>query len=65
MPLLTPFHHSQFHYSILLEVGQITPDTFLNVATNHDPQLLEVQKSNRMKYDTQTKMASYDLGHNR
>ena len=63
MPLITPFHHSQFHYSILKEVGQITLDTFLNVTKNHDPQPLQVQKNNRMKFDTQTKMVSYDLGH--
>ena len=56
MPLMTPFYHSQFHYSIFIEVGQITLDTFPNEAKNHDPQPLRVQKSNRMKYDTQTKM---------
>ena len=30
---------------------------------NHDPLPLQVQESNRMKYDTQTKMISYDLAH--
>ena len=65
MPLMTPFQHSQFHCSILMEVGQIAPDTFPNVAKNHDPSPLGVQKSNRMKYDTQTKMVSYDSGHTR
>ena len=53
MPLMTPFHHSQFHYLILMEIGQITLDTFLNMVKNHDPSTLQVKKSNRMKYDTQ------------
>ena len=65
MPLLTPFHHLQFHSPILVEVGQLIPDTFSNVPKNHDPSSLRVQKSNRMKYDTQTKMVSYDLAHTR
>ena len=65
MPLMTPFHHSQFHSLISVEVGQIVPDMFSNVAKNHDPSSLRVQKSNRMKYDTQTKMVSYDLAHTR
>ena len=63
MPLMTLFDHSQFHYSILMDVGQINPDTFPN--PNHDPLPLQVQKSNSMKYDTQTKMISYDLAHTR
>ena len=63
MPYKTLFHHSQFHCSILLEVGQITPDTFPNVTKNHDPSAFKVQKSNRMKYYTKTNMVSYDLGH--
>ena len=46
-----------------MEVGQIFRDTFSNVSKNHDPSPLQVQKSNKMKYDTQTKMVSYDLGH--
>ena len=46
-----------------MEVGQIAPDIFPNVAKNHDPSPLRVQKSNGMKYDTQTKMVSYDSGH--
>ena len=45
------------------EVGQIAPDTFPNVAKYHDHSPLPMQKSNRMKYDTQTKMVSYDLAH--
>ena len=49
MPLVTPFHHSQFHSPILVEVGQLIPDMFSNVSKNHDPSLLRVQKSNRMK----------------
>ena len=63
MPLMTPFHHSQFHCPILVEVGQLIPDTFANVSKNHDPSSLRVQKTNRMKYDTQTKMVSYNLAH--
>ena len=63
MPLMTPFNHSQFHCPILVEVGQLIPDTFANVSKNHDPSPLQVQKSNRMKYDTQTKMVSYDWAH--
>ena len=54
MPLMTPFHHSQFHCPILVEVGQLIPDTFANVSKNH-----------RMKYDTQTKMVSFDSAHTR
>ena len=46
-----------------MELGQIFHDTFSNVSKNHDPSPLQVQKSDKMKYDTQTKMVSYDLGH--
>ena len=63
MPLMTPFHHSQFHSPILVEVGQLIPDMFSNVSKNHYPSSLRVQKSNRMKYDTQTKMVSYEWAH--
>ena len=65
MPLMTPFHHLQLNFPILVEVGQLILDTFANVSTNHDPSSLWVQKSNRMKYDTKTKMVSYDLAHTR
>ena len=65
MQLMTPFHHSQFHSPILVEVGQLIPDTFANVSKNHDSSLLWEQESNRMKYDTQTKMVSYDSAHTR
>ena len=65
IPLMTPFHHSQFHSLILVEVGRILQHTFSNVSKNHDPSSLQVQKSNRMKYDTQIKMVSYDLAHTR
>ena len=65
MPLMTPFHHSQFHSPILEEEGQILRHTFSNVSKNHDPSSLQVQKSNRMKYDTQIQMVSYDLAHTR
>ena len=63
MPLMTSFYCLQFNCSILMEVGQIFCDTFSNVSKNHDPSPLEEQKSNKMKYDTQTKMVSYDLRH--
>ena len=63
MSLMTSFHNSQFHCSISMEVGQILWSTFSNVSKNHDPSPLWVQKWNRGKYDTQTKMVSYDLGH--
>ena len=56
MPLMTPFNHLQFHSPILMEVGRILRYTFSNVSKNHDPSSLRVQKSNRMKYDTQTKL---------
>ena len=62
---MTPFHHSQFHSPILVEAGQLILDTFANVSKNHDPSPLRVQKSNRMKYDSQTKMVSYDSAHTR
>ena len=65
MPPMTPFHHSQINSPILVEVGQLIPDTFANVSKIHDPSSLQVQKTNRMKYDTQTKMVSYDLAHTR
>ena len=65
MPLMTPFHHSQINSPILVEVGQLIPDTFVNVSKIHDPSSLQVQKTNKMKYDTQTKMVSYDLAHTR
>ena len=65
MSFMTQFHHSQFHSPILVEVGQILRHTFSNVSKNHDPSSLQVQKGNRMKYDTQTKMVSYDLAHTR
>ena len=63
MPLMTPFYHPQFHCSIGMEVGQIFGHTFSNVSKNHDPSPLRLQKCNRRKYDTQTKMVSYDLEH--
>ena len=65
MPLMTPFHHSQFHSQILVEVVRIFRHTFSNVSKNHDPSSLRVQKTNRMKYDTKTKMVSYDWAHTR
>ena len=65
MPLITQFHHSQLNSPILVEVGQLILDMFANVSTNHDPSSLRVQKTNRMKYDTQTKMVSYDSAHTR
>ena len=37
MPLMTSFHHSQFHCSILMEIGQIIWYTFSNVSKNYDP----------------------------
>ena len=49
----------------MVEVGQLIPDTFANVSKIHDPSSLQVQKTNKMKYDTQTKMVSYDLAHTR
>ena len=63
MPLMTPFHHSQLNSPILVEVGQLIPYTFANVSKNHDPSSFQVQKTNRMKYDTQKKMVSYDSPH--
>ena len=65
MPLMTPFNHLWFRSPVLVEVGQIIPDTFANVPKIHDPSSLQVQKTNKMKYDTQTKMVSYDLAHTR
>ena len=65
MPLMTPFHHSQFHSPILVEVGQLILYMFPNVSKNHDLSPFLVQKTNKMKYDTQTKMVSYDLAHTR
>ena len=62
---MTPFHYSQINSPILVEVGQLIPDTFANVSKIHDPSSLQVQKTNKMKYDTQTKMVSYDLAHTR
>ena len=65
MPLMTPFHQSQINSLILVEVGHLILDTFANVSKIHDPSSLQVQKTNKMKYDTQTKMVSYDLAHTR
>ena len=65
MPLMTPFHHSHINSPILVEVGQLITDTFANVSKIHDPSSLQVQKTNKMKYDTQTKIVSYDLAHTR
>ena len=65
MPLMTPFNHLQFHFPVLMEVGQLIPYTFANVPKIHDPSSLQVQKTNKMKYDTQTKKVSYDLAHTR
>ena len=65
MPPMTPFHQSQINSPILVEVGQLIPDMFANVSKIHDPSSLQVQKPNKMKYDTQTKMVSYDLAHTR
>ena len=55
MPLMTPFHHLQLNSPVLVQVGQLIPYTFAIVSKNHDPSSLRVQKTNRMKYDTQTK----------
>ena len=44
MPVMTPFHHSQFHSPILVEVAQLIPDTFSNVSKNHDPSSLPSAK---------------------
>ena len=63
MPLITSFYCLQFNCSILMELGQIFRNTFSNVSKKHDPSPLQVQKSDKMKYDTQTKMVSYDSGH--
>ena len=63
MPLMTPFNHLQFHSPVLVEVGQLIMYTFANVSKNHDTSSLQVQETNRMKYDTQTKMVSYDLAY--
>ena len=60
---MTSFYQTQFHWSMLMEVGQIIPYTFPSVSKNHDLSALQVQKSNRMKYDTQTKIVSYHLAH--
>ena len=65
MPLMTPCNHLQFHCPILVEVGQLIPSMFANVSKNHDPSSLQVQKTNRMKYDTHIKMVSYDLAYTR
>ena len=65
MQLMTPFNQLQFRSPILVEVGQLIPDTFANVSKIHDPSSLQVQKNNKMKYDTQTKMVSYDSAHSR
>ena len=65
MPLMTPFHQSQINSPILVEVGQIIPYMFANVTKIYDPSSLQVQKTNKMKYDTQTKTVSYDLAHTR
>ena len=61
MPLMTSFYHPQFHYSIGMEVGQIFGCTFSKVSKINDLSPLQLQKWNRRKYDTQTKMVSYDL----
>ena len=58
MPLMTSFYCLQFNCSILMEQGQIFHNTFSNVSKNHDPSPLWVQKSNKMKYDTQITMVS-------
>ena len=63
MPLMTSFHHLQFHRSIWMQVGQMLWRTFSNVSKIHDPSPLPLPKCNRRKYDTQTKMVSYDSGH--
>ena len=44
MPLMTPFHHSQFHSPILVEVGRILQHTFSNMSKNHDPSSLPSAK---------------------
>ena len=60
--LMTSFYHPQFHCSIGMEVGQIFGCTFSNVSKINDFSPLQLQKCNRRKYDTQTKMVSCDLG---
>ena len=63
MPPMIPFRQSQINSPVLVEVGQLILDMFANVSKIHDPSSLQVQKTNKMKYDTQTKMVSYDLAH--
>ena len=45
--LMTSFHHSQFHCSTWMEVGQILGNTFPNVSKIHYPWPLQLQKCNR------------------
>ena len=58
VPHMTPFHNS-----MLMEVGQMLWRTFSNVSKTYDPSPVRVQKCNRRKYDTQTKLVSYDTAH--
>ena len=45
MPLMTPFHHSQFNSPVLVEVGQLILYTFANVSKIRDSSSLQVQKT--------------------
>ena len=63
MPLMTPFNHLQFHSPVLVEVGQLIPDTFVNVSKIHDPSSLQVQKTNKMKNMTPKQKWSHMTWH--
>ena len=57
MPHQTSLYNSHFDCSILIEVGKILQHTQMCPKIMTISQL-QVQKSNRMKYDGQTKMVS-------
>ena len=58
---MTPFHCTFNFFYPFVPICEIGPNTLTISHKNEDPSPLQVQKSNRMKYDTQTKWVSSHL----
>ena len=55
---MTPFHCSFNFFYPFVQICEIGQETFSISHKNQDPSPLQVQKSNRMKYDSQTEWVS-------
>ena len=57
MPLMTPFHHSQFHCPILVEVGRILWHTFSNVSKIMTPHHFKCKKATEWNMTPKQKLS--------